>query len=523
MAGKKDAKIEIGVDGADSASAAFSKIFGDADKASARFFNSFSSVSESAFKIVDTGIKSMVAGFDKVFSVDVGKATEGLINFSRETSRMAEFFGRSSGSIKAESMALGRALGMSDEKAGSLLLNFSRMANSTADASKTLEALGGEALLTGRSVEEMAQMGAELHNRLGVPIEALPELFAQTRSAAEAMGTVGGPRALQEQLMAVSGAAANLAGGAKNLAPVLAAMTKGLTPEQQKQAAGRLTSFIATNTEPLRRQLGYKTNDFYDASGAVKVDPMELALRLQRDAIKRYGGREAARRVMMQDNNLGAIAGSALFNVTPADVAKAKEARPSRSAQQAMTDVQEGSAESLQRHRDRKEGLRREIIGRMGMMIEEGSPEYESFVKQHPLVRSGLASENVMKAAIEGGKSFTNSTLGMDRLLGWMGAGDVTDIANRQQALEDARRAQGKQTIAGVEAVARGADGAPVAPGEAGQPGERAKDDTAQIVGAIKDLKNALGARPPLQVDVVNATGAPDGAIQAYQSGQTRQ
>jgi hypothetical protein len=519
MAGKKDAKIEIGVDGADSAAAAFSRIFGDADKAATRFFNSFSSVSDQAFKIVDTGIKSAIAGFDKIFSADVGKATEGLINFSRETSRMAEFFGRSSGAIKAEAMDLGRALGVSDEKAAALLLNFSKMTGSTESAGATLRQLGAEALLTGDSVEDVARTAAEMHARMGVPVEDLPAMFAKTRAAAEAMGTAGGPRALLDDLTALSGAASRLAGGAQSIAPVVAAAGKGLTQAQRRQGAERLLNFVAADTEPLRKQLGMKSSEFYDERGRVQADPAELLLRLQRDAIKRFGGRDAARRVMSQENNLGPLGSAMLFDLTPGAVAKAKAAQPKRAATDALTNIQDTPAELIARERAREESLRREVIGRMGMMIDKNSPEYTKFVKQHPLVRSGLASENVMKSAIEGGKSFTDSILGMDRLLGLMGAGDVTDLADRQRAFEQARRAQGKRTIAGVEAAGRAPD---ASTGDA-QP-TTATREAAATDPNIEALVKAVADRPvKVEVQIVPAAGVPEGAIQSYQSAQTKQ
>lgn len=531
---KKGAKVEVEVGGVQEAAEELGKMFDAPSEAAQKFFGNLGSLGSFATRAISLGVDSAVAAFDKLYSVDIGKVTAQFVDMGRESARAAAYFNRNSETVRGEAMALARALGIPDDQAAKLVSTFAKMTNTTGDNTKVLGDLHGEALLTGYSIEELATKGADLHNKLGVPLEQLPALFTDVRSAAEAMGTVGGARALHDDLASITGVVTNLADGIRGVTPLVAALGKNLNPEQQKAVSSRFMGYLTTNVEPLRRQLGMKQSDFYDEQGRIKADPLELALKLQKDAIKRYGGRDAARRVMMQESNLGALAGAALFNIAESDVLATKQWQErrrgdaARRAEEARQRVAEDPTERQARYKMKRESLQREIAGRIGLTMEEGSPEYEKFVKNHPL------GEMIGRFAAEGAKTFTDKTVGMNRLTGWLadpqvraamdpggdaaraaGASAFTGTADRA-----ARRSAGRAVISALTGVLPDGVQAPAA--AALERVRNAPTDSAAIVAAIKDLKAAIEGRP-VQVDVVNNTGAPEGTISAYAAGQTRQ
>lgn len=524
MAGqKKDAKISVGVEGAEEAADKLAALFEPSEKAVEKFTKTAGVGFDKAYAVAQASVDGMLRAFDKLYAVDVGKSAQQFTTWQRESNRAAQFFNRDVEVVKLGASRLGLALGIPDEQAGHLIKSFATMTNDARDNAKTLEGLGGEALAAGRSIEEMASMGAQIHNQLGEPVERLPALFADARAMAESLGTTGGPRALQDSLVAASGALQGISNGARAALPLIAALGKqqGMSVEAQRQASTRLLAYLSTDTEPLRRQLKMKREDFYDPqTGLVKADPTELALRLQRDAIRRFGGREAAMRVMAQENNLGPVATAALFRLTQADVDRAKAAAPKVTSGEALARVQGTPEEIAERNRERKRQQDREFGGRVAAMLEPGHPMFEQVAKQGPLGRMD----------IEFGKTMLEKGFGLNRLMGLLQLRE-TEAPERETLPE-----QGRRVVRDVEAMnAPGAVPPEVGPGLPGagqggpvmvpamlaRPPEAPAVDVTPIADAVKGLVDAVKQLGPVQV--VDSTGAPEGSISAYRARQTRQ
>lgn len=274
---------------------------------------------------------------------------------------------RSIADVKSSFSGLADATLLPDDQVADFSRSLGKATYDAHDSRAAIEALRGSGLAAGRSLEEMAPIAETLHNSFGASFGDIPGMLGDIEGAANALGTAGGPAALQDSIVNLGGAISQVSvkgkAEAKELIDVLAAISAhARTPEQAKDVQSKLVNRFLAGGEQMRLNLGIKRKDFYDETGQIKVNA-ENVTKLRDFYIKRAGSVEGARSLASFSNNLGPQLAAALFSPDfVANLKKAESAAPGKGGAQALQDLAksqagvEGGAQ-IRRDRETRENL----------------------------------------------------------------------------------------------------------------------------------------------------------------------
>lgn len=282
MADDNKAKIQIDVEGQ-----------AEAERKLKKIKDSFKEWGREIGGIVGGMVKDIGSMSMALTRVDPGSAAQKFRDYRRTVTEMSVAAGRSIGDLKNSFSALSNSTLLPDDQIASFSGQLAKMTYDFGDSSKAIEALRGSGVATGRSLEEMGGIAETLHNNMGVAFNDMPDVLGKVESAAKTLGTTGGPAALMDDLQALGGMLGQVSMKGKSdvedLVATMAALGKGLRPEQQKQVMGAFIGTFTQGGEQLRRNLGIKREDFYDEAGNVKVNSAGVK-KLQQFYLNRTGG-----------------------------------------------------------------------------------------------------------------------------------------------------------------------------------------------------------------------------------------
>ncbi len=283
--------------------------------------------------------------------------------------------GRGVDQVKASFASLSKQTLLPDTQVAAFSQTIAKATYDFKDSGKALLALRAEGVATGRALEEMAPIAETLHNVFGESFDEMPSTLGDIRSAAETLGTSGGPAALQDQIASLGGMLSEVSikgqKDAKGLVDVLASFGKGLRPEQKKRVQQELLSTFVQGGEQLRRNLRIKTEDFYDENGSIKFNAENLK-RLRDYNLKQSGGNvaEARRRSALRH---GGMYAAALYDSDlDTNLDKAASGTLSGNADKALTELmssKHGVETGAEQQRDQRA---REETGAIVNAIQQG-------------------------------------------------------------------------------------------------------------------------------------------------------
>lgn len=300
------AKIKIDVEGQAEAERKLKKIVG-----------SFKDWGREIGGIVAGMVTNLTSVSAQLARVDPGQSAQKFRDYRRTVTEASIASQRSIGELKQSFASLSDRTLLPDEQVADFSGSLAKATYDFGDSKKAIEALRGTGVETGRTLEEMGGIAETLHNQMGVSFNNMPELFGRIEASANAMGMVGGPAALMDDIQALGGMLSQVAINGKrdagDLVAVLAGIGKGLRPEQQKQVQAALVGRFQAGGEQMRLNLGIKRQDFYDSHGNVRVNAQNVD-RLRQFYLKRTGGNvERAQSLAAFSGNLGPQLAAALF------------------------------------------------------------------------------------------------------------------------------------------------------------------------------------------------------------------
>jgi hypothetical protein len=313
MSVEKDASVRVGIEGAEDVGAGAAQAFAPWERAGAKVMSGLERIGASAGQAMAGVATDLVRVGTALGAVDLAGLAGRYRTFTEDVARMGVATGKNLDDLKKKFADLADTTGIKDERLASIAQGMQR-ATYTDPSRKTMEAITGEALSTGKTPEEQAQFAVTLQNTFGVAADQTAEAMGRIRAAAEKAGVA--PGRLQDQFASLGGTLNRVSikgvDDVGRLASTVASIGKGMRPDQQAQAQQRVLSFLTSNPEQLRHELGMKQKDFYDENGDIK-DFGNVARRYRDKFVKQVGGRQNAIAIASQDQNLGALGARAFF------------------------------------------------------------------------------------------------------------------------------------------------------------------------------------------------------------------
>jgi hypothetical protein len=262
MALQKDARVTIGVDGAQEVSRALG------------------AVSDSVHGIVsDLGHVVTAAG-----AISFASAIQQAHSLEESVARIGVAANRSVDSTQAGINQLARQIGEMPEEVAAWTSSVGRLTHSYEGAAQAAKGMREYAALTGESFQEVQQLGAALQivgHVAGDTSRAIGVIAAQ----ADKLSTVGGPQAIGDAFVHLQGQISQLA-NSQDIGKVTALLGgfggKALTAPQRERALGAIMSRVEGNPEGFERFLGHRITDEYghikDMTGVLDDTPPTAVL-----------------------------------------------------------------------------------------------------------------------------------------------------------------------------------------------------------------------------------------------------
>ena len=397
----KDASVTVGVEGADAASAAATKVAGTWQSAAEKAKSAMTGLGKEVASAAGQMISDLGRVAGALTAMSIPEAAAKYRAYSQDLTRYSISGGNSVAGLKDQFADLEKYTLQSDEANAKFAMGLSHATYGANVSKSVMKALGAESIATGRSMDEMGGMAATVLNNMGGSLNDIPTQLGEVRAMAERLGTVGGPAALQEQIAGLSGVLSQFSTKSpearKQAEALVAALGKGKSPEQAKRVQGAVLGLLSGQQENVRRTLGMKDTDFYDENGQQR-DPLANLLKLRQLATRRYG--KDATRVL--GNWLGSReAGAAVMQLDEAELKNLASVKPSTSAAakaaQALNrpEVQD-QLKKMQSDRANREGP--------GKAAADAQSAWLDMFKDHPILGK-VAQFGLSTGAVAAGKA----------------------------------------------------------------------------------------------------------------------
>ena len=264
-------------------------------------------------------------------TLDMKSAVDGARDYREEVTRFSTQAQSSFGTAKTGIENLSKATLESESKVLAWSKAVGRLTYDYTGAAMSAKALHDESVATGKSFDEMGHFGAMLHNSLGVKGEEVAGVLGLIRSQADALGTVGGVAALQDQIQALSGSLGDMNAGIgesrNRMLALIGVLGQGYRPDQAKGIQSSVMGFVTQSSALLQFTSGM---DIYNDKGEVDAGKMPAALRELQKKYRRLIPNKKLRMLALQgamggnrmaaaafergdftDEHLGAVAGLA--------------------------------------------------------------------------------------------------------------------------------------------------------------------------------------------------------------------
>lgn len=351
MPGKqKEAKVRVGVEGARDVEQAARGVVAAWKQAGTAVGGAFrsarQSIGENLHQIANDALRTVTV----VRTLSLAEAVASAREYRQEFTKLAVAAGTTVGSMRGELTRISRETLVSEERVAAWSRTVGRSTYSIAGARDSFAALHAEATATGKSVEEMGQLGVTLNQSLGVA-DDVEMALAKIRGQAEALGTVGGVSAFQDQLQAALSSMVGLSQATEEqrskFTALVGLMGKGLAPRAATAAQQAITGFVEQRA-PMLSMLG--NIDIYDERGQLDPEKYAEGMRWLQRKYRRWIPDEKLRKVALRSafggGQQGAVAEAAFERGDWSDQAlrKVAGAPPSTVAARAEAEYQQTEA-----------------------------------------------------------------------------------------------------------------------------------------------------------------------------------
>jgi hypothetical protein len=357
MSLNKEAKVQIGVEGADQGAREFQRL----EAAGVASFSKIAGAAVSSFaKLASSGVQAVasVAGLQKL---DLGAAVTSLANYDKQVTMMAIGTGQQIDQLKAKFEGIGRQNLLPATEVERMTRSLGRVTYDFKGAADAVQGLRLAQLALGDDTPDDEMPFAVTLKSLGVPLADTEAQIGQVIAQADKLGTVGGPRALRDLFVGLGPALEQVSDGLDNgRAKAFAfaeALTKGISnPAQAQRVATATFSTLESNWANIQRTLG---RDILNRDGQVE-DPLKIV----RDLNGKMGqrGMSEQSRLMAWRNDFGREAGSRIYHglkegtLTEENVRALMGLPPSSKLAQAKNDLD--NSDAGKREKARLEALR---------------------------------------------------------------------------------------------------------------------------------------------------------------------
>src|SRR3990167_3236383 len=283
-----DAKVTVAVDGVESVEQAARRTMSAWERAGDGIKRGIGAAGQSVVASLGRIGEDAIRVATALNTISFAHAVSEARQYQEVTARLGVATGRSVGEIKVRLTELSKQTLRSEPAIAAWAKSLGRMTYDYRGAFEAAKGLSDEADATGKSFEEMTSLGALLHNVLGVGGDTSKAL-GEIRAQAEALGTTGGPAALQDQLAGLSGVFSQLEAKTDEERRKLVALAGGLGAGYGTEAAGRVQQRVigAVSSDPLRWER-YLGRSIQNAQGQIE-DPTRVLEDIRAKTLKRYG------------------------------------------------------------------------------------------------------------------------------------------------------------------------------------------------------------------------------------------
>lgn len=360
----KDATLRVGIEGTEDIAGAAERALGPWERATKRIsstLGTFGSGVAGMFREMASDIARVSTALG---TLDLAGSVGKFVSYRNEIARQAVATGTHLDQLRERYKALGDRTELPDESIARFSSALRQTTYDSRDSSKAVKSLADEALVTGRSLEQMGPIGETLHDYLGASFDDIRDYLARIRTVADSLGTSGGAAALQDQIAHLGGTLSQVSikgkADAEQLIATVGELGRGLPAREQERVQQRVLGRLLANPEGLRHQLGIRYEQFYDEQGHIRDLP-GLIGRVQRNLVQRYGLR--VREVVSEQQNFGPEGAAAFFAFAPEAARRAQAQKLSREAEQKATEFRQSEAGQDIAQRNRLEQNKRDDAG----------------------------------------------------------------------------------------------------------------------------------------------------------------
>jgi hypothetical protein len=394
----EEAKVVIGLEGAEQVSKAFQdmishakKVGGELDKASkqterlgtsaktaSQFWQDFGKSVGSSLSNVGTAVLSTVTA---VQTLSFAQAITSAKALDDSFARFAAGSGRTIGGVKQQVRELSLATNTQEKDVLAWAKALGRVTYDSKGAFASYKALAAEAIASNQDLADQQGLGETLRNSLGVAGDDTQKFLDSMRGMSEVANNAGGFNAFKDQVVGLSGVMSTLSlktdDSKKEFLALQLALGKGQTPQQAARSMQGVVSGVQSHAEGLARQFG--RDNVYDENGRVKDIPAILSM-VKKDLGGRFGG--SAKRVAM--NTFGPEFGAAINNFDEDVYRKSLNAGATGSG---AADAYMGSDEAKRATSQLRRDQAMEDAGRMAFGVQDTLGDFGA---NHPILSNLL-------------------------------------------------------------------------------------------------------------------------------------
>lgn len=356
--GEREARISVGVDGVEEIVSAARQATDAWSRAGTTVGSVFRQIGPAIGRELQRAGLEVVRLSTSIRTLDLRSAVDSFRQVREASTRFAVAAGTSVEGTRRQFESLARSTLETVPAVAQWATGVGRLTYNYQGALSSVRAYHREAIATGKSFDEMSGLAVVMAERLGV--EDASSALGHLRAQAEALGTVGGVAAFQDQIKSLAGSMVGLAGvgdEARNRLTALAGVLgQGLRPVQAEAVQRSVLGFVEQRSGLLNLLGG---RDIYDESG--QLDPQKLteSLAWLRERHRRWIPNERLRRVFtrqaMGGGQVGALAAAAFERADFGEVARIAGLAPSGGAGDRLGQYltsEHGRATAAERHAD---------------------------------------------------------------------------------------------------------------------------------------------------------------------------
>lgn len=387
-----DAKVSVGVDGADEVARAADRALRPWTNAAQTAKTAVQGVGAAFADTVRQTASDVARGVTAFAAFDLSSRIPAVIQYREEVARLAVVGGQSSDALRDKFAKQEAQTLQSKEANEAFAKSFGRVTYNYQQAADAAALLSAEALASNRSLGEIAPVGKVIYDATQ-RMEAMPDVLGRIRAQAEKLGTIGGPDAARDQFESLGNVIAKLAASTpEQLAKVSAAslaIGKGLRDPQAREAQQSVFGKVFADTRATERFLRSggelkKGESILDEHGQIK-NASDVLAKYQRAWRKQAGSdTEAARLARM---HFGDIGGAAFIG---ANFGEAQGLAPSKGAQQKAAQLLESDEGKRKADQLKAQRKRDEEIAKLLKVIDP----IIGFTADHPIA-AGIAALTV--------------------------------------------------------------------------------------------------------------------------------